>query len=140
MRLAAARDHLQQAPDLAALLDAACDAFEQILTAIGEHEDLQGMDIPLLLAATQPANGRDAVLFAPSLPPRPLHQPPTSAPAEPPANPQDITTALVELSRLLATRLGHAASELPASGDRSACQDAASCAQQIHNLLAGKAQ
>ena len=140
MRLAAAREHLQQAPDLAALLDAACDAFEEILAAIGEHEDTRGMNIPLLLAATQAASGRDAVLFAPSLPPRRLHEQPAPAEAEPPANPQDVTTALVELSRLLATRLGHAASQLPASGDRSACQDAVRCAQQIHDLLAGKAQ
>lgn len=138
MRLTAARDHLQQAPGLAAVLDAACDAFEDILAVIRDHEDTQGMNIPFLLAATQAANGRDAILFAPSLPPRRLHQPWAPAAAEPAADPQAITTAIVELSSLLATRLEQAVSLLPASGDRSACQDAARSAQQIHALLAGE--
>ena len=86
----------------------------------------------------QAANGRDAVLFAPSLPPRRLHDQPAPEVAEPMADRPAVTTALVELSRLLASRLEHQASLLPASGDRSACQDAARCAQQICDLFAGK--
>ena len=75
-RLTAAGDRFGQARDLASVLDAACDAFEEILAVIGDYEDASdGLVVPFLLAATQAANGRDAVLFAPSLPARRLHQP-----------------------------------------------------------------
>ncbi len=140
MRLTAARDQVQRASGLAALLDAACDVFEHILTAIGEHEDARGMTIPFLLAATQAANGRDAVLFAPSLPSRRLHEPPAPAAVQLSASSEAITTALGELSGLLAIRLACAARQLHASGDRSACQDAARCARQIRDLLAREPQ
>jgi hypothetical protein len=52
------------------VLDAACNAFEEILAVIGDYEDASdALVVPLLLAATQAANGRDAVLFAPPCPP-----------------------------------------------------------------------
>ena len=74
-RLIAAGDRFGQARGLAQVLDAACDAFEEILAVIGDYEDASdALVVPLLLAATQAANGRDAVLFAPSLPARRLHQ------------------------------------------------------------------
>ena len=75
-RLTAVGDRFGQARDLAPVLDAACDAFEEILAIIGDYEGASdALVVPLLLAATQAANGRDAVLFAPSLPARRLHQP-----------------------------------------------------------------
>ena len=75
-RLTAAGDRFDQARDLAPVLDAACDAFEEILAVIGDYEHASdALVVPFLLAATQAANGRDALLFAPSLPARRLHQP-----------------------------------------------------------------
>jgi hypothetical protein len=128
---------LRDARGLPAVLDAACDAFEAILAVIGDYEDTSGADITFLLAATQAANGRDAVLFAPSLPPRALHHP---APAERPGRPsaQDIKTAAAGLSALLATRLAPTATTAAAHADRSACQDAARYATRIRDLLAGQ--
>jgi hypothetical protein len=53
-RLTAARDRFGQARDLAPALDAACDAFEEILAVIGNHEDTNDPPmVPLLLAASQ---------------------------------------------------------------------------------------
>src|SRR6266568_4569005 len=72
--IAAVRDRLHRASGLTAILDAACDAFEDMLPVIWDHQDpSDGMFIPFVMAATCAANGRDAVLFAPSLPPRRHH-------------------------------------------------------------------
>src|SRR5262245_56838255 len=69
-----ARDRVEQADSLAALLDAAHDAFEDMLSVIRVHEDPEdGMFIPLVMVAASVADGRDAIAFAPSLPPRRLH-------------------------------------------------------------------
>src|SRR5229473_6066520 len=77
--IAAARRRVQQASGLGGVLDAAYDAFESMLSVIRDREDsADGMFIPFVMAATCAANGRDAVLFAPSLPPRRLHEPPAA--------------------------------------------------------------
>ena len=53
------------------VLDAAHDAFEDMLSVIRAFEDPEdGMFIPLVMAAASAADGRDAIAFAPSLPPR----------------------------------------------------------------------
>jgi hypothetical protein len=52
-RLTAAGDRFGRARDLASILDAAYDAFEEILAVIGDYEDASGSPaVPLLLAAT----------------------------------------------------------------------------------------
>jgi hypothetical protein len=136
--LITARDRLQQARDLASVLDAACDAFEDILAVIGKYEETtpsMGMAIAFLLVATQAANGRDAVLFAPSLPPRSLR--PRQAPRQPGrGGAGDIRDAVAGLSLLLASRLADAAATAAADGDRAACHDAACCARHAAGLLA----
>jgi hypothetical protein len=133
--LTIAADRFRAARGLPATLDAACDAFEQILTVISACEDTisTGMTIAFLFAATQAANGRDAMLFAPSLPPTALHAP---APAgEQRWNACDIKTAIAGLAELLANRLGHTAATAAAGADRAACHDGAACATRIHDLL-----
>jgi hypothetical protein len=133
-QLTVAADRLRGARGLPAVLDAACDAFEAILVVIGDYEQASGMDITFLLAATQAANGRDAVLFAPSLPPRALHHP---MHAEPPDGPSatDINSALAGLSGLLCARLSHTAATA-GNADQAACQNAARYATQIYSLVA----
>jgi hypothetical protein len=135
-RLTTAGERFGQARDLAAVLDAACDAFEEILSVIGDYEDAaDDLAVPFLLAATQAANGRDAVLFAPSLPARRLH--PADPPGEEPgrASAQEITSAVAGLCQLLAWRLAHTATTAIAAADRAACRDAARYARQAHALL-----
>ena len=134
--LTAAADRFRAAHGLPATLDAACDAFEQILTVIAGYERATstGLAITFLFAATQAANGRDAMLFAPSLPPTARH---ASAPAgeqrEP--NARDIKTPIAALAELLARGLGHTATTAADGADRAACHDAAACATRIHYLL-----
>src|SRR5215813_3839609 len=73
-RIATAHDRVEQADDLAAMLNAAHSAFEDMLSVIRALEDPgHGMFIPLVMAAASAADGRDAIAFAPSLPPRRLH-------------------------------------------------------------------
>jgi hypothetical protein len=135
-RLTAAGDRFGQAHGLASVLDAACDAFEEILAVIGDCEDASdALVVPLLLAATQAANGRDAVLFASSLPARRLHQMERVGEELERGSAQDITSAAAGLCQLLASGLAHTAGTVTDAADRAACQDAARHAQQICALL-----
>jgi hypothetical protein len=131
------RERLDQASDLAAILDAACDAFESMLSVLRAHEDPgDPMFGAVMMAAASAADGRDAVLSAPSLPPHRLQ----AADAE---ERHDAVGAaadlLASLSDLLAGRLDDAASIAPDPGDQAACQAAAWWARDIHALLIGNA-
>ena len=134
--LTAAADRFRAAHGLPATLDAACDAFEQILTVIAGYERATstGLAITFLFAATQAANGRDAMLFAPSLPPVARYTP---APAgeQREWNTHDIKTPVAALAELLACGLDHTATTTESGADRAACHDAAACATRIHYLL-----
>src|ERR1035441_7044629 len=67
--LISARDRLERAAGLAAVLDAAYDAFESMRLAFRVHEDpASGLFGAFVMAAASAADGRDAVAFAPSLP------------------------------------------------------------------------
>ena len=133
--LLTAQDRLQQARGLDSVLDAACDAFEQILTLIASCEDTSaGLAVTFLFAATQAANGRDAILFAPSLPPVARHAPAQAGEQRLPGT-HDIQATIAGLAELLATGLGHTATTAASGGDRAACHDAAACATRIHYLL-----
>jgi hypothetical protein len=138
-QVTAARNRFRKAHGLPVVLDAACDAFEAILTVIGDYEDTTsaGAAITFLLVATQAANGRDALLFAPSLPPRALH--PRAAAGKPNGRESvsDITSSVAGVSELLATGLARTATTITDGADRAACRDAAACAAQITDLLAG---
>src|SRR5215470_16309212 len=104
-RLNTAENRLRQARNVPSALDAACDAFEDILGVIGSYEETATdtqTAIVFLLVATQAANGRDALLFAPSLPRRGLHPRPALGPPER-GSASDITAAVTGLSRLLAS-------------------------------------
>jgi hypothetical protein len=131
------RENLHQVNGLAAILDAAYDAFERMLPVLRAHEDPgDPMFGAVMLAAASAADGRDAVLSAPSLPPHRLHR----------ANAEERHDAvgaaadlLASLSELLADRLDDAASTATDPGDQAACQAAARWARDIHSLLTGNA-
>jgi hypothetical protein len=131
------REHLDQASDLAAILDAACDAFESMLSVLRAHEDLGDPRFgAMVLAAASAADGRDAVLFAPSLPPHRLQ----AADAEEGHDTAEpVAEVLAGLSELLAARLDDAARIAVDPGDQAACQTAAQWARDIHALLTGNA-
>src|SRR5262249_10466625 len=138
-RLTTAGNRLLQARNVPSALDAACDAFEDILAVIGSYEETATSTetaIVFLLVATQAANGRDAPPFAPSLPPRSLHPRPAMGQPEG-ESASDITAAVPGLSRLLASCLACTATAA-AGADQTACHDAARYAGQIHGLLAGE--
>jgi hypothetical protein len=138
-RLNTAENRLYRASDVQSTLDAACDAFEDILALISSYEETAantGAAIAFLLVATQAANGRDALLFAPSLPRRSLHPSPALGQPER-VSASDIKAAVAGLSRLLASHLACIATAA-AGADQTACHDAARCARKVHGLLAGE--
>jgi hypothetical protein len=133
-----ARDHVAGAGSLPDLLDAAYEAFEAMLTVIRQHDkpDTE-MFVPMVLAGASAGNGRDSILFAPSLPPRSLHPEMAREEGQRPLVGRAAADLLTQLCEVLASRLTEAAASADASGDRQACLDAARCAREIHALIGG---
>lgn len=131
------RGRLHQASDLAAILNAAYDAFECMLSVLRAHEDpADPMFGAVMMAAASAADGRDAVFFAPSVPPHRLHR----ADAETRHDAaESVADQPINLSELLAARLDDGASIAPGPADQAACQTAARWARDIHALLTGNA-
>jgi hypothetical protein len=104
---------------------------------IRAHENpASGMFAAFVMTAASAADGRDAVAFAPSLPPHPGTQPPGEGDGEPAEeNDEASAESVAALSRLLAVRLTQAGASAPDPGDRAACADAARCAENIYGLL-----
>jgi hypothetical protein len=128
-------DRLQCDEGLPALLDTAYAAFEALLSAAEERQDpASGMFAQFVYAATAAANGRDAILFAPSLPVRPLHPADTGINGRGSGSElQDLAT----LSEVLCHVLSQATAAKPGHEDQKACRHAARCAVEIHRLLTG---
>jgi hypothetical protein len=136
-RIRQLHERLQSAVGIAAVLDAAHDAFDEMLPIIRAREEPgDGLFIPLVMAAASAAEGRNAIIFAPSLPPRRLH-PATRAAELGDASAEAITAELAGLSELLAARLADAARGAPDPGDQAACRNAARFARDIPSLLTG---
>jgi hypothetical protein len=140
-RIDAVRARLQQTTDLPAILDAAYDAFEDMLPAIQDQQDPGGGAFAaFVMSGAMAANGRDAVAAAPSLPSARSNEAALTA-APPPGVPaQDVAAALAGLSRLLASRLDAAAALSADVRDRAACAQAARHAASICSLLGGAPQ
>jgi hypothetical protein len=134
------RQRLSRASCLPELLDAAYDAFEDMLTVIRQHDDPgSGWFTPMVMAAASAANGRDAVGWAPLLPLRRLHP---DQPAEIAGRPQTAQAAaawVAGLCEMLAGRLDAGAAPYADPGDAAACRDAVGCAREIHALMGGGA-
>ena len=141
-RIATARARIEQAGDLAGVLDAAYDAFEDMLAVIRHHQERDmGAFAAFVLAAAAAGNGRDWIAAAPSLPP---------AAASVEAGRTDdllaqlsveqVAVALAGISQALATRLTASAAGPAGAGDRDSCAQAARHATRIRSLLAGARQ
>ncbi len=131
------RERLRRASDLAVILDAAHDAFESMLSVLRAHEDPgDPLFSALVMAAASAADGRDAILFTPSLPPHRLQ---TADLEESFGAAVVVADVLAGLSELLAARLEDAARIASDPGDHAACLAAAQWARDIRALLAGHA-
>jgi hypothetical protein len=131
-----ARDQLEMAESVPGILDAAGAAFEDMLTVIECWEDpAHRMFITYVTAGMIAANGRDAVLRAPSLP---VHRP--SAAGEELSHgetAEDDARELAALSTVIAGRLSDIAGAATELRDRLACEQAARSARNLHALFTG---
>jgi len=135
-RITAAQHRVQQASDLAAVLDAAYEAFEAMLSAIDPVQDpASGLFAAFVMAAASAANGRNAVALAPSLPGHPLLAVPAEQPPWSGEPPERVAEVVAGLSHLVAERLAEAADSAPDTGDQAACRHAAQSARDICGLL-----
>jgi hypothetical protein len=136
IRITAAQHRVQQASGLAAVLDAAYEAFEAMLSALEAVQDpASGLFAVFVMAAASAANGRNAVALAPSLPGYPLLAVPAGGRPWSGERPARLAGLVAGLSHLVAGRLAQAAACAPQSGDRAACAHAARCARDICGLL-----
>ena len=135
-RITAAQHRVQQASDLAAVLDAAYEAFEVMLSAIHRVQDpASGLFAAFVMAAASAANGRNAVALAPSLPGHSLPGVPAGQGPSSEERPGRLTEVVAGLSHLVAGRLAQAAACAGDPGDRAACTHAARSAREICGLL-----
>jgi hypothetical protein len=138
-RIAVARARLERVNWLPAILDAAYNAFEDMLLAIQDQQDRGGGAFAaFVMSGASAASGRDAVAAAPSLPSRASDD----AACEVVSSPAAVTTeeaaaVLAGLSQLLASRLADTGALAADVGDRLACTQAARHAADICSLLGG---
>lgn len=130
--ITAANSRLEGSVDLAEIMTAACDAFGLILIALENQRDpAGGAYADLVMAAAYAANGRDALLFAPSLRALSAQQ---TAPAT--SSTLDLLVALTGLCRLIADRLNEATALAADHADARACTGAQRQADRLAALFA----
>jgi hypothetical protein len=136
-QIESARVRLERATRLPAVLDAAYDAFEQLLWALEEQEDHGGGAFAaFVMSATAAANGRDALAAAPSLPLSGSGDLATAVAWSSSSLTVDAAAAvLAQLSQLLSGRLADASNQPGNVSDKLACAQAARHAASICSLL-----
>jgi hypothetical protein len=131
-----AATRLNHAETVPAVLDAAYDAFEDILCALRCHQmDDEAFFPGFVFAGCPAAEGRDCLAAAPSLPPPSRNQRASIQPED--ESVISIACAIAALSEVLARRLTACAAVATNSEDRSACTDAAGQAAEIRAWLGG---
>jgi hypothetical protein len=111
-----------------------------MLTVIREHDQPGGaFFLPMVMTGTSAANGRDHLLFAPSLSPRQLSPDGVGQRGAAPRTAQEAADWLAGLCRVVEERLTDAATSAVSAGDREACEAAAACAREILALMGGEA-
>ena len=130
------QQRLQEADGLAAVLDAAYAAFEEMVSVIHPVQDpASGLFAALVMAAASAADGRNALALAPSLPGHPLLATPAEQQSWSGEPPERVAETVAGLSRLVAERLTQAAASAPDTGDEAASRHAAQSARDICGLL-----
>jgi hypothetical protein len=131
------REQLEAAEGLPGILDAAYGAFEDMLTVIECWEDpAQRLFVTFVAAGMITANGRDAVLRAPSVPAHRLNPVPGKEHHHG-ESAEDDARQLAALSAVIADRLADAAGSAAELRDRIACEEAARSARNISALFTG---
>jgi hypothetical protein len=130
------RQRLEDARDLAEILTAAYDAFDEMLSAFDRYENGPGpFYAALIMAGPAAADGRNTIGMAPSLPPPERDRPRPPEPVnEPPA--QEVADAVAGLAALAARKL-RAAAAATSDADRSACLQAAQYADEVRGFMTG---
>jgi hypothetical protein len=132
------QERLARASSVPELLDAAYEAFEDVLTVVRQHDDPGGgLFIPMVMAAGSAADGRDSICRAPSLPPRSLHAGQPVERTDRFRTAQAAAAWVAGVCEVLADRLAGAASPAAEAGDRGACLDAACSAREVRALMSG---
>jgi hypothetical protein len=138
-QIESARVRLEQATGLPAVLDAAYEAFEEMIWTLEEQEDPGGGTFAaFVMSGTAAANARDALAAAPSLslaPSRDLVA--VTAGRSSGLTLEDAPAVLAQLSQLLSSRLARASGLSADVGDKVACAQAARHAASICSLLGG---
>lgn len=135
--IATAGARLEHATGLPAVLDAAYDAFEDMLPAIEAQQDPGSFAFTaFVMSGASAANGRDAIAAAPSLPAVSARRV-TSTRTPIAVTAQEAAATVAGLSRVLVSRLNAAADLSADVGDRAACASAARHAAVICSLLEG---
>jgi hypothetical protein len=129
------QQRLVDAESLPAVLAAGWDIFELVGTIASASAD-QSPDLypAFTFARGSAVTGRNAIAFAPSMPPASADS--GYDPPKPTADAYEIADALAGLATALSVRLRESAGLAADAADRSACEDAASQAERITWLLA----
>ena len=130
-----AHQRLADADGLPAVLAASWEIFELIAAIASVTADNSPDLYPAFTFARGSAiGGRNTIAFAPSMPAVPVNA--AHSLLKPAAGLHEIADALAGLASSLGGRLRDSAGLAPAAADRSACEDAASEAERIAQLLA----
>jgi hypothetical protein len=138
-RIAGARARLEAAVELPAILDAAYQAFEDMLTVLEDQQDPdEGAFAAFVISEAAAINGQNAVAGAPSLPLTPVARRPLPRVGRAPgATGAEAAGAVAGLSLLLVARLDAAAGLSADVADWTACAQAAQHAARMCLLLGG---
>lgn len=152
LNLAAVSSRLAGAADLAAVLGAAYDAFEDVLAILRRYQDSdEGVFAAFVFAACAAADGRDWIAAAPTLPLVPSPVGAGSQAVESAAAPDavgaadvvqfarvlDVAGVVAQVSKHLATQLTACAVAASDPADRESCTRAAGEAAKICALMGG---
>jgi sirohydrochlorin ferrochelatase len=128
----------EDAASVPALLATAYETLDDIVRALYEQAGRAGHLIaPFMVAAAAAADGRDAVIISPSLPPVADDRAAGQQQALGEASAADIADTLAEMARALSAQLAVAVGTAYDPRDREALATASRCAKTVHSCLAG---
>lgn len=134
--IARVQSRLRRSKELSAVLDAAHEAFEVMLIAIRAHDDPDSVFFTrFIMAAALAADGRDAIAFAPCMPPVGSWDL-IDDEVDVRVPPESVARLVSDLSQLVSAQLIRSAGQATDPADQDACDRAANCAAGIHDLLA----
>lgn len=130
-------ERLNAAAELPEVLDAAANAFATMLAAVhGYHDGGGPFYAALIMAAVPAADGRHAIVSAPSLSPAAASRAFQRTPDHRWAG-RDVSAAITELAAAAEVRLLYAATIATDRRDAAACREGAASARQVREMLAG---